>query len=308
MADLIKRQLLYCHSVVLFDPLPYIADFLPVSDSRIQLENYLSWLFELSPLVKSGALCFISELGYKENPGILMNNLFRMFEGLQEDEVLQRIEESLSSEMKPLASWCLNNAKEHLFEMQQAISTQPNLLDFYFAAPYFRSIFKAQFPDTIGGVSSYLALPNLLSIEIPNLDEISVADMVNIRTNDETFETWRKDIRDSLLYVDKNRDRILDENGSLEQSLSNELKERARAIQDALSKNSWFGRAKRGVGGFAIGGVGTVSQSVVTDESQLAASLVAPLVSGLAASIFPLGGGNGSASSAFQHYVMFNKK
>src|SRR5262249_20026814 len=67
--DALKCYLLYCHGVILQDPLLYILDFVGSDEykkvTRERLTNYLSFLSYIKPLVDCGIVLFIDEAQYK---------------------------------------------------------------------------------------------------------------------------------------------------------------------------------------------------------------------------------------------------
>jgi len=295
MVDLVKRHLLYSHKVTLFDPLPYIADFLPYYESRKQLQNYLAWLTELRPLVEDGTITFLSELGYKDSPGIdvlsariLQGELRSKLEAeiLQSNPSTKRI--GLPSDLS--AGWLLDNTQDSLWEMTHAAKRQPHALDYYFAWPFQIEVLRA-FLNTMSDelrphTEHTFALHNLLTIQVPNLDSLDMADICRIRQNDELFESWRHNLRQALLFASSNQNSMLDPATEKAAIVRQELCERSRELQNDLSSNAWLKKAKAGIKGFMIGGLASTTQAAIVG-SDLTTAAISPCTAALASMLWP---------------------
>lgn len=320
MADLVKRNLLYCHSLTLFDPLPYIADLLPLGESRVQLRNYLSWLNELKPLVEDGILTFVSDLAYKPQPGVIITesrvlpiDVQQKLESLiLRSELFTRVFGTAPDRAATfVAGWFIAHAEDSLWEMTHASARFPQTLDYYLAWPFYTEIMREylahhdrELKQTAG---HSLALQSLMSINIPNLDALSIDDVCRIRSNEASFERWRNDLRQALLYAHSQQVAMIEPYSEQTAMVNEELRQRSRDLCNNLTKNRWIAKTKAGVKGFTIGSVAAITKAM-TVGGDVETAIITPFVSALLSMLWPDSSISKSYGAAeLQHYLAFDQ-
>ena len=308
MVDIVKRQLLYCHKVTLFDSLPYIADFLrsPNAQAKEKLQNYFSWLYELAPLIENDIVTFISEPGYKESGGIILNELYNMFPNTESIN----IEIAKELNLKPddlLVTHMTLNTTNHLYEMAHAISRFPGKFDYYFTHKFQYKVLQRQIHNALENIYKkeiqYISPPFQLTLNIPNLDALSVEDIVNIRNNDDTFNQWRYDLSKALIFAQNNLNNIYFSENSINQN----FKEHTKSLEQLLEEVSWISRLKKGTHGFVIGSVGTSMVQLLAGAIDPITTFVPPLISEFLNALFLQNKSqdHSNLNAALHHYTLF---
>jgi len=188
MSDNLKRYLLYCHSLVFEDPLPYLLDYFEPNIEtdtalrRIPAVNaLLAEYADLKQLITSRILLPIS------HPAIILNELPVLDKDTQKD---------LEKRLPNLPSDVVDLLAHKIIEEQYRRRRFNNNVDLFFPHTDYvlilRELLKLEqkkFAST--AVSEPFGLAVLGSISALNPRALSTADLVRIRVDDELFSEWR---------------------------------------------------------------------------------------------------------------------
>jgi hypothetical protein len=251
--NVIKKYLLYCDGVILHDPLLYILDYVGspahAEKTRRRFADYLSFLSYIRPLVDSGVVTFIDEAPYRNIkkhavwpvPLVFADDLSRLAQRIDIAEGPRRIPET---EKEFILWYGMPGLSSSLVARQYHRGN----LDLFFPNDILWSGFQnlgesLNAPESNPGYRVKL-LNRLMKIPLPNLDALSVTDIVNLRRNEEIFEHWRTSFERALERIELHGP---DAEGQEINILSRELKDAARALDESVAESSLLARAKRGL-------------------------------------------------------------
>ncbi|WP_437929801.1 hypothetical protein WMF37_11285 [Sorangium sp. So ce291] len=187
--SLIKHHLLYAHSVVLHDPLPYHLDFFEDEgahhsdvNARKRLANYLAFLMNLRPLIEANVLLFADDHPYKL-PWLERNRHWPPYKHLVASKFAGRTAASL----RDLEGMLTTLVASELHEGQLDIYVEDVASLQHFAG----AITLA--PDQLRPHPQEIhVLDRLLKTDVPSISDLSLGDVVSIRKSEEAFDRWRR--------------------------------------------------------------------------------------------------------------------
>ncbi len=288
----LSKHLLYANSVALSDPIPQIFDKRyfdvgePVADvlryRRTRLANLVRFLQQVDPLLEDDVLVFIDppryQIKYKADD----------LRTLAKRPDIRAATDALNPANKELAARAA----------EQMLGQQPGTMPFgpeAYAMHALNGVLAELATGTVehGGWDIYLPhaamqsaleyvvkrawdapakspgsnrheprlMRDLLNVELPDpAAQITVADVVNIRRNDEAFSTWRRDLRGALRALN---DELADHDDlsadAARKTLAEELRPATQQVRKQMGRSRFLSAI--GVGGvdFSIGAVVEIS-------------------------------------------------
>lgn len=301
--DIMKRNLLYSHKVVIPDALFWVNQFFGdeketewTKRGRLRLTGYLDFLYSIRPLVKKQIVLFYPEYEYGSLPGEAFYDK-EFVEWIGKDQFDE--EKSLRCEVAHedilrLLFYCVRYGAS--CTLDQGIY-EPILSEVL----RFGKAMGGQFTVTKENMKSreQIALVNRLAqISIPNLGNISIDDIVAVRSQSEAFNHWRDLLSEGIQSIEETGDP-----GLVSESVKDSLARGKEAIDQEIKKSSLLSSAKESFYSFAIGAIAGVA---------LGDALKAIATGSLTATLsilkeFLVSGKDRSAKkSLLKHYASFN--
>lgn len=251
----LKRYLLYSHRVILPDPLFYMNQFLNSSDealfnrSRLALGTFLDFLYATRSLIVNGAIAFYPQYEH----GVISPYYFE------------------SSEFN---DWMQSHphSDEDLLIFEAG---HPDIIQLLFLcerygascfidrAVYERVLEKVlQWGQALGGTTlsatvdavsevDRAALSRLASLDLPELDRLSLQDVLNVRTQSDGFSRWRTSLREGLTRIDSE----FVEQTALKAAVADSLADGQAALETEIRKSSLLSAAREQSGKLIIGAI-----------------------------------------------------
>lgn len=190
--DVLKHHLLYAHSLVLHDPLPYHLDFFEDEEEprgrddaepRKRLASYLGFLRSVRELVTEGVLFFADDQPYKM-PWLEEHGYWPPY--LRDLPVPSAGSATMFRDLEGMATTFI------------ASDIHDGQLDLYVRDPLSLVAFTDMLKSQTVRRAELNVLQGLLRVRVPALEDLSLRDIVEIRKNEETFDRWRRALSRSL--------------------------------------------------------------------------------------------------------------
>lgn len=321
--DAIKLHLLYCHSLVIHDPLPYILDYFDQKSApRValtRLANYLSFLNQVRRCVEAGHLFFF------DNVEDIRRARHWPPELLDWDQIKERaasidVSHDFAAELRPVPEevrpYLLREALNSIGKTLVANQSQGRKCDLYFPARFYRDALVLVVGVVRGTMDirevELRVLERLLSADVPNLDTLDLEDVARIRENEECFEVWRRAIGRGLERV-----AMLEPAGLLEPGMETirlireELLDESRRLREKVKESQFVAMAQRGLGTLTSGGLALLTLTALDADyfkpgpraAQLALSTVYELLRS-----FLFSASSRPKKALLRHFLLFEKK
>ena len=202
MTGEIKKYLLYCHSVCIRDPLPYLLDYYRLAPNSkyalAQLPAVKALLVEytkLAKLIRKNIIIPISDEVYGFHSGRALE--------IEERDYLQKQLPHLHH-VVPLLAGIIREEQWRISKLNQDV-------DFYFTHPDFIEVFRellrfSETKFTSRDIEEPFSVGLLGGVDAINPNAISIEDITRIRSDEELFADWRSFLGRVFekLYVSRN--------------------------------------------------------------------------------------------------------
>jgi hypothetical protein len=307
--DLLKAYLLYCDGVILHDPLLYILDYAESSEylkqTQQRLQRYFAFLSYVRPLVEIGTLAFIDEAQYRKSYSNWPVQLTDDLAGLIES-VGKTYSGTIDKETLEFVLWYgLDGVSSSLV----ANDFHSSNLDMFFphrglaeAFPFLVPPYGTKKPIIERHQARLLS--SLISLKLPRLDALTVADTVSIRKSEEVFSKWR-------LVLERGLERIellgFDAKGNEVKIIRQELEDVAHHIEERVQSSTFLSRAQKGLRDFSIASLASIALEHFFDPARGIATAAGKEVLGLLWSSY-FGNSRSEGEKAFvRHAVVFDE-
>lgn len=227
----LMKHLLYANSVALSDPIPQIFDtrYFDIGEPhedvlhyrRTRLANLVRFLYQVDSLIEDDALVFIEaphyDITYKSQDLVdlgsrseirdavaMLDPAARAFAAEAAERMMDVAPGTMPFGPESYAMHALNGILAQL----ETCTSEYGGWDLYLPQPAMQSVLayivkratKAPpKPRRSGNRHDPKFLRELLRVELPNITErISIQDLVNIRSNDDAIDEWRRNLRAAL--------------------------------------------------------------------------------------------------------------
>lgn len=299
----IKHHLLYCHELALEDIgdrvlLPFKRG-LPSQRDRSRVQQWLTLLYEVQPLISEGILTFVDEGNLWSAwdqatrggtgswpPRALFNMGTMRAESIPAAE-LMHFEQSMSSAAVAIG---ISVAADMLYG--------PNRLDLYLGSETSVEVLRSALQCNARGGC---VLQSVITGTVPHLDSLSMQDIVQIRRSEGVFADFREILEDAVM-----RSRIIGPAGTAG-GPGADLAERMRAqcvkITEEVKRSSFLNLSQRGLLSVGVGAVAGMAMAQDWWGSLLGAGSV--VVSKLAEDYEACRKGSSSRALLLRHCMVF---
>ena len=234
-------------------------------EKRLQVVNGLSFLLATRQLIESGILHLV-----ENEPAIdfcfANNRSCPLSSGIDYDQK-KIVTASDFSALGPLSEnerWLAVYGSDNAIAQTLFFnSLQPNGFDFHFAGGFYRDVLASICCKvTSDSLRETEQLLDLTCVDVPNLQQLSIENIVAIRQSDTAFENWRKTLRKGLREA-----RLRD--GTTSQSLLGAfMKDAKEKLDNEIQQSSFLSAAKSafvsfGVGAFSGSMTGSVTAAII---------------------------------------------
>ena len=248
----VKRYLLYSHGLAFHDRLPYLLDYFHLNSrnehARRRLHAVKSLLIEYSHLQELLRRGIVVPLSY-EVFGLIPANL------TYPPDV-----DALQAQLPHINPENVRFFAGEIIRGQIQIERANGIIDpFYPTRDYidvFRELLRLSCSKFTSSRIEELYRVGMLA-DAPGLtvEDLTLADVITIRLNDEIFERWRNAIRRILEHLHENRGDYTDPAQETRAVAREVLREWRSELTSQARKNSAFGIVKEGIKGAAIGAI-----------------------------------------------------
>lgn len=348
-ADSLKHRLLYCHSLATDDPMGWLLLMDSETEDpeiRARLLNYCNLLLHLAPLIRKGILCFKPASEYlppETDPALKWIDMMQLIDeadGLAligADNVLgwyeevkahapDHVQEKWQSFMvsasgrEVLALGAVQAASERVGRSLAASLLAPAKLTTYLPfrfdvdllVSYEKSIARQRRqPAPASDVPDYdnWLLSKLLDVALPGLSELAPEELVQIRSQSEEFEAWRRTLADTIKHADGVVPaRIMNRDAAILREIKERLTDGKSKLEASMSRSALLKGARTG-SVTMIGGLVGMGASLLIDPTLTTTSILSTLAMGgaaggvNAAAEAVQGSSSGARQAALGHYV-----
>lgn len=310
--DALKRVLLYCHRAVVDDPIIYMMDYFTEGEPsnsreygyRTRLAHALSLVSYLRPLIETGVLAFVAQDRDRlKGPSLPRPADF--------DQIVNRADFRTINPQLPdnghrvaRSRWASEGFESAKVALRLA-EIFPDRFDIYFPDSVFRDVAASMLSElatSVGTTERHTSeIRQLIEIEIPSLDGLTVTDIVSIRNNADGFALWRQSLREALGRADAIDSTIDSANDKLA-----EVREHLEVARIQVLKEVGDSPALKSVSKGAMRfGTGTLVDTVADPKSAVRSAAVSAVKDlGQAAGDAALDTGRGD-KALFRHYSLF---
>ena len=317
--DRIKERLLYCHKIVLDDPLWLHADVLQNSctykpDSffrRAELfANYLTFRMYFKPLIEQGTIQFVGLENSLVNSGRMGGELFPVEETLQQigaQELLDEVGEPNDNGF--LADVLVDQAFEHIHAVTKMARYVPDGVDYLLPRRYWEQIFK-NYLVSIGSNTNIeqkklegAVLRRLIELELPKLEFLEPETIARIRMDGGDFDTLRAELRTVLMQV--NRSENLDP-ADLRVLVADQMAKPVAALQESIRRSTFLSQFRSEVSTTLVVGSATqmMMSPMVGDDRATVLALTAVGLQTIAGAVNSTIHRQNYSSALEQHYIV----
>jgi hypothetical protein len=268
--DALKHHLLYCHSLAIDDPLPWLLDAFTLgerfsaykTEARAPVVNCLRFLHQIEPLLRARVVVLV------ENPieslptvhGVLRDRE-PLIGTADFSDISEEMRERLETHGELARMVYVEHADVELARGLEAVNKHTDRLDLYLPYLYYQQILRAVAEEERYGIPEWpreaelRVLGRLLSVRVPRLARLEPADIVSIRQSEAGFERWRNSLERGLRHVSALDPESIGRNAEELRLLRQELLEECQALESDIEASRFLSHAKRGAKEFAIGAV-----------------------------------------------------
>ena len=284
------------------------------------LFNYLSWIYELKPLIEKNLIRFISQFSYQN----IKADFIRPFSG---GHILDRKDHELiiknndlykalgfdTELLRVFLPKLLERADKSIADTYKSTYNSKGSYDLFFPSPYYVHVLKKiiekekNMKYNSSGLDLYV-LPQLLTTEVPNLSALSFQDISSIRLNDQVFEDWRINLKKSLDYISNNQNKIIVKDIDSTNYIKDSFKQHSQALSRDLSKSkNLMSAIKSGAIAMTVGGVAEAVKAASTGASITPSDMIVHATTGVLVGLSELKNIEPTApkKSAINHYLLF---
>lgn len=264
--DGIKRLLLYCHRLVLDDPLIYAMDHLVQGESndperrarrRERLRAALVLLSYLRPLIDARVVTFVPQdrvgFAYRQVNAAAVEHVAGQgdFSQYMGGRFAGGRGEAVAGIRWQLAHQALESVRVTLALAEDF----PEQFDFFFPDRFFVDAAARELRDRSPalGIAEHenQLLRTLLSVEVPDIAGLSLHDVIAVR-EDDTFVVWRSELRNAIHELDSIRAR-LDPAAERRRVMGEEMRAASARLTGGVGRSATMSSAQRGVVRLGIG-------------------------------------------------------
>ena len=271
--DSLTQHLLYCHSIAVDNPLAFMLDYFPGNDRfteeiKPKIFNYLHFICSIRPLIDEGIVHLVEWspkrlfafgswpplLFDKEDLGVVAketdwSDMQDCFKVSVDSVPVEAKAIFLGSEISPEIGAVLGKSK-----------TLGGNFSVYLPRRCYQSLFSHlvrkgnELLQTIqpNGEHDMLLTAELLALDLPRLNNLSLGDLVAIRRSEDVFEDWRRSLRRGLREASRLDPCLLGRENTALQAIRDELAELARRAGLATTKSRVLSSVRQGAKGFAV--------------------------------------------------------
>jgi hypothetical protein len=278
--DSLKHHLLYCHSVAVDDATGYMlfsATAPQASDDRFrakraELVNYLTFLAGIEPLVRSGVVVLVMDVPdpldrqrlVPDKAALAADADFSDLSGFFRDH-FDEAQKQGGPRFELVRQAMLVRAEQLLARGLQTAAAHPGDLDLYLPFRHYEDLLRAAVrsgqtdaPAGLRQVELHV-LDQLLSVPVPGLGRLTVADLVAIRGEEAAFARWREGLERALDRIERLDEDLLDPRAEALRVIRQELQTEQHALEEGIEKSGFLSGARAGLKTFAIGSVAGVT-------------------------------------------------
>jgi hypothetical protein len=261
----LKQHLLYCHALAVENPLVYFLDSVVESrdsqQTRTALANYLRFIVAVRELVESGVLILVEPHFWDTSDEYADA---RLDSGLRR-RAHEAIMQADLSEYPTSGGELPGDVRRRLLvgAIGDAIAislaaAEYHHLDLYVPFRFFLPGFAALSPDV--PELPRVRPQELVSALVPQLDSLSLNDVVAVRRDEEAFEQWRVYLKNAVGAVSEGFDPSEPQaNAQLLREARAELSIGQGIVEQRVKSSSALAKAKEGTRDFTLGALATAT-------------------------------------------------